>query len=402
MKIFTYRVKSEMGKITEGEMRAESAEALKTLLKEKGYTPYDVQEKKWAIDLKFLNPRIGVKDLSMFCRQFTIILQAGVPIATALDVLRNQSTNPTLRKVLNDIYEGMQKGISLSNCMKQHKKVFPELLINMVEAGEISGQLEAVFSRMADTYEKETKLNRKIKASLTYPIIVSIVATLVIAVLMIKVVPDFVQILDDFNVDLPPITVMLIWVSDFLVDNLFRIVAVIVAVYFAMKSVMKTRDGKYFFHNLLLKIPVIGSLTVKIVTARFARTLSVLLASGVLLIQSMEVVQKIIGNTVVKGKIEAVTEDIKKGKGLYAPLHKTNFFPPMVTSMVRIGEESGELDFSLDKCADFYDDEVETGLQQATSLIEPIVMIGMAIIVGFIVLSILLPMLSIYENIENM
>ena len=402
MKTFTYRVKSEMGKITEGEMRAESAEALKTLLKEKGYNPYDVQEKKKSIDIKFLSPRIGVKDLSMFCRQFAIILQAGVPIATALDVLRTQSTNPTLRKVLNNIYEGMQKGISLSNCMKQHKKVFPELLINMVEAGEISGQLEEVFARMAETYEKETKLNRKIKASLTYPVIVSIVATLVIAVLMIKVVPDFVQILDDFNVDLPQTTVMLIWLSDFLVDNLFRIIAVIAAVFFAIKAIMKTRDGKYFVHSLLLKVPVIGNLTVKIVTARFTRTLSVLLASGVLLIQSMEVIQKIIGNTVVKEKIVGVTEDIKKGKGLFGPLQKTKFFPVMVTSMVKIGEESGELDFSLDKCADYYDEEVETGLQQATSLIEPVVMIGMAIVVGFIVLSILLPMLSIYENIENM
>lgn len=402
MKTFTYRVKSEMGKITDGEMKAQSADALRALLREKGYNPYDVHEKKKSIDLKFLSPRIGVKDLAMFCRQFAIILQAGVPIASALDVLRTQAVNPTLRGVLNNIYEGMQKGISLSNCMKQQKKVFPELLINMVEAGEISGQLEEVFARMAETYEKETKLNRKIKASLTYPVIVSIVATLVIAVLMIKVVPDFVQILDDFNVELPQTTVMLIWISDFLVDNFFKILAVIAAVFFSIKAIMKTKDGKYFVHGLLLKIPVIGNLTVKIVTARFTRTLSVLLASGVLLIQSMEVIQKIIGNAVVKTKIVSVTEDIKKGKGLYGPLQKTQFFPAMVTSMVKIGEESGELDFSLEKCADYYDEEVETGLQQATSLIEPIVMIGMAIVVGFIVLSILLPMLSIYENIENM
>lgn len=402
MKIFTYRVKSEMGKITEGEMRAESIEALKTLLNEKGYSPYDIKEKKRTIDLKFLNPRVGVKDFSVFCRQFAIILQAGVPIATALDVLREQSTNSTLRMVLSDIYEGMQKGISLSNCMKQHKRVFPELLINMVEAGEMSGRLETVFSRMADTYEKEAKLNKKVKGSLTYPIVVSIVAALVVGVLMVKVVPDFVQILDDFNVELPTITVVLIWISDFLVDNLFRIIAVIVTAYFTMKFILKTKGGKYFIHSLLLKTPVIGNLTVKIVTARFSRTLSVLLASGVLLIPSMEVIQKIIGNIVIKEKVVAVTEDIRKGKGLYVPLRKANFFPQMVISMVKIGEESGELDFSLDKCANFYDDEVEEGLQQATSMIEPVVMIGMAIVVGFIVLSILFPMLSIYENVENM
>jgi type IV pilus assembly protein PilC len=402
MKTFVYKVKTQTGKITEGEMKAASAEVLRDILKEKGYNPLEIMEKKKGFKLDFLTPKVGVKELSLFCRQFSIVLQAGVPIATALDVLRTQSNHPTLRGVLNHIYEGMQKGISLSNSMKAHKGVFPDLLTNMVEAGEVSGQLEEVFSRMAENYEKESKLNQKIKGSLTYPIIVSIIAVAVIAVLMIKVVPDFVKILNDFNVELPKITKMLIGVSNFFVHHWTKMLVGIGILIFAIKTLLSTQSGKEFIHALLLRIPVVAGLTVKIVTARFTRTLSVLLASGVLLIQSMEVVQKIIGNTIVQKKIADVIEDIKKGKGLYGPLQKTKFFPLMVTSMVKIGEESGELDFSLNKCADYYDQEVETGLAQATALIEPVVMIGMSVVVAFIVLSILTPMLSIYQNIDKM
>jgi type IV pilus assembly protein PilC len=402
MKTFRYRVKSEVGKITDGEMKAKSIEALRTLLKEKGYTPLDITEKKNSIRLPFLNPRVKVKDMAIFCRQFAIVLQAGVPIATALDVLRTQTVNSKLKEVLNNIYEGMQKGVSLSNSMKQQKGMFPELLINMVEAGEVSGQLEEVFERMAEAYEKENKLNSKIKASLTYPIIVAVVAASVIAVLMIFVVPNFIKILGSFNVEIPQITRILIGVSDFFVGGWPFILLGIVVLVVGTKALLKTKEGKDFFHTITLNLPVIGNLQVKIITARFTRTLSVLLGSGVLLIQSMEVVQKIIGNSIVKKKILVVIEDIKKGKGLYQPLQKTQFFPSMVTSMIKIGEESGELDASLGKCADFYDQEVETGLQQATSLIEPIIIIVMAVVVGFIILSILFPMLSIYQNIDKM
>jgi type IV pilus assembly protein PilC len=402
MKTFRYRVRSEMGKITDGEMKAKSQEDLRTLLKEKGYIPLEITEKKLSIKIPLLTPGVKVKDLAIFCRQFAIVLQAGVPIATALDVLRTQSTSVTLKGVLNSIYEGMQKGVSLSASMKQQKGIFPDLLINMVEAGEVSGQLEEVFERMAETYEKETKLNSKIKASLMYPIIVAVVAALVIIVLMIFVVPNFIDILGSFNVETPKITQILIGVSDVFVGGWPYMVLGVIVLVLGIKALLKTNDGKIFFDAFMLKIPVLGGLQVKIITARFTRTLSVLLGSGVLLIQSMEVVHKIIGNSVVKKKIYGVIEDIKKGKGLYGPLQKTQFFPNMVTSMVKIGEESGELDASLGKCADFYDQEVETGLQQATSLIEPVIIIVMALVVGFIILSILFPMLSIYQNIDKM
>jgi type IV pilus assembly protein PilC len=399
MPVYNFRAKNKAGKMVDSEIKMDSIDALKLHLKEKGYIVVDIQEKKMILkELGFLKPRVNLKDLALFCRQFAIILQAGVPIATALDVLRVQAPNQTLKIVLDDVFESMQKGIPLSAAMKHHKKVFPELLYNMVEAGELTGQLEDVFSRMAENYEKESKLNSKIKGSLSYPIIVTIVAIAVIGVLMVKVVPSFVKILDSFKVEMPPMTSALISISDFFIAYWIHLFVAVILAIIGVKSIIKTEGGRAYLHALSLKIPVIGGLINRIITARFTRTLSVLLASGVLLIQSMEIVQKIIGNSVVQGKLDEVISEVKKGKGLFIPINNMKFFPPMVNSMVKIGEESGELDFALAKCADYYEQEVETKLQSVTSLIEPAVMIVMAGVVGFIVLSILTPMFSIYNS----
>jgi type IV pilus assembly protein PilC len=271
----------------------------------------------------------------------------------------------------------------------------------MVEAGEVTGQLEDVFSRMSDTYEKENKLRTKIKGSLSYPASMVVVAILVVIVLMVKVVPSFVDILYTFKVEMPKITLFLISVSNFVQKTWFILIFLVIGSIFGIKGAMKSQNGKQVFHGLLLKMPLIGKIMVKIITARFSRTMSILLSSGVHLIQCMEVVQKIVGNVIIENKLDVVIDEVKKGKGLYGPLSNMNFFPPMVMSMVRIGEESGELDFALDKCADYYDQEVEAGLQTLTSLIEPIVMVTMSVVVGFIVLSILFPMFSIYENLSK-
>ncbi|MFZ5990043.1 MAG: type II secretion system F family protein [Bacillota bacterium] len=400
MPLYSYKVKTEAGKVFTGETKIDSEEELKRLLLEKGYTPVEIMEKNAMTDISqigIFKQRVKIKDLAVFCRQFAIVLEAGVPIAQCLEVLKAQTNNKTLKQSLNDIYENIQKGIALSNAMKQHSGIFPEILINMVEAGEVSGQLDLVFNRMATTFEKQFKLNQKIKGALTYPIVVTIIAIAVIIVLMAKVVPSFAEILQGFNVELPIFTKILISVSDFFKSFWYFIVGGLIAAVVGLRVFSRTHDGKVFFGNLSIKLPVISGLTRNIVTARLTRNLGTLMSSGVLLIQAMEVVQKILNNAVLEERIDAVIEDIKKGRGLTQPLADMRYFPPMVISMIRIGEESGNLDFALDKSADFYDEEVETSLQQLTSMIEPIIMCTMAVVVAFIVLSILYPMMSIYE-----
>lgn len=401
MPLYSYKVKNQAGKLFTGETKIDSEEELRRLLLDKGYTPVEIVEKNVINDISQISlfkPKVKAKDMAIFCRQFAIVLEAGVPIATSLDVLREQTTNSTLRECLDDVYDNIQKGIALSNAMRQHSKIFPEMLINMVEAGEISGQLDLVFKRMAVQFEKENKLNQKIRGALTYPILVSVVAVAVIMILMVAVVPTFVDVLGDFNVEMPIYTKILIAVSDFFKSFWYIILGALGVISAAIIYFSRTYEGKIFFGTMAIKLPVIRGVTKNIVTARLTRTLGTLMSSGVLLIQSMEVVQKVLGNQVIKEKIDGVIEEIKRGKGLTTPLAALNYFPPMVISMIRIGEESGNLDFALDKSADFYDEEVEASLAMLTSFIEPAVIIVLALVVGFIVMSVLTPMFSIYNE----
>lgn len=400
MPLYTYRVKNQAGKILTGESKMKSEAELAAILEEKGLAIVEIREKNALTDISqisFLKKKVKTKDLAIFCRQFAIVLEAGVPMATAMDVLREQATHPTMKRALGDLYEDIQKGIQLSGSMKKHPE-FPEMLVNMVESGEISGQLDRVFARMAENFEKEFKLNQKIKGALTYPVIVCCVAAGVIFIMMTKVVPSFAGILEGFGVELPLFTRILISVSNFFKAFWWLILGGIIGLAAAGKAFSASNQGKHFFGGLAIRLPVMKNVTRNIMTARLTRTLGTLMTSGVLLIQAMEIVQKILGNIIIAEKVEEVISEVKKGKGLTQPLGAVKYFPPMLISMIKIGEESGNLDFALEKSADFYDQEVETSLQQLTSLIEPIVIIAMALVVAFVILSILYPMMSIYQN----
>ena len=401
MPLYMYKAKNESGKILTGEAKIASEEDLVNLLVEKGYTPVEIKVKNAFTDISQISifkPKVKTKDLAVFCRQFAIVLEAGVPIASALDVLREQTQNLTLKECISDVYENIQKGSSLTLAMKQHAKIFPDILLNMVESGEISGQLDGVFVRMADYFENQNKLNQKIRGAMTYPIIVVFVAIAVIIVLMAKVVPGFIDILNSFNVEMPVFTKILVAVSDVFKSFWWLMVIMIFALVAGIKAYYSTDSGKMFFGNLAIKAPVVKGLTKNIMTARLTRTLGTLMSSGVLLIQAMEIVQKIVGNAVISERLNFVTEEIKKGRGLTQPLASLKYFPPMLISMIKIGEESGNLDYSLGKCADFYDQEVEVSVQQLTALIEPAVIIFLSVVVGFIIISVLFPMFSIYQN----
>jgi len=401
MALFVYKVKDQTGKILAGEGNFSSEAELAQILEAKGLKPVEINVKNAVTDIsqiKFFQKKVVTKDLAIFCRQFSIILEAGVPIAGAMDVMREQTTNPTLKKAMVNIYEDIQRGIQLSSSMKRRGGLFPDILVNMVEAGELSGQLDRVFARMAEHFEKEFKLNQKIKGALTYPIIVCCVAVAVIIVMMVKVVPSFASILLGFGSEMPVFTRILLDVSNFFKSFWWLMLGGVICLGAAFKAFSKTLDGKRLFGSMAIRMPVMKDVTKNIMTARLTRTLGTLMSSGVLLIQGMEVTQKILGNAVIAEKIEGVISEIKKGKGLTPPLTAMRYFPPMVLSMMRIGEESGSLDFALEKAADFYDQEVETSLQRLAALIEPAVIIVMALVVAFVVLSILYPMMSIYQN----
>ena len=401
MPLYSYRVKNKEGKILVGESKFASEKELALILETQGLTPIEIKVKNAVTDIsqiKFLQKRVVTKDLAIFCRQFAIILEAGVPISTAMDVIREQTTNTTLKNALSELYNDIQKGIQLSRSMKRQGNIFPEILVNMVEAGEISGQLDKVFSRMAEHFEKEFKMNHKIKSALTYPIIVSLVAIAVITVMMVFVVPSFASILQGFGTEVPIFTRILLDVSTFCQKYWWLLIGGLIGTITIMKAYSRTKEGKRFFGRLTIRLPILKDVTKNIMTARLSRTLGTLMASGVLLIQGMEITQKVLGNAIIAEKLEEVTTEIKKGKGLTAPLVAMKYFPPMVLSMIKIGEESGSLDFALDKSADFYDQEVETSLQRLAALIEPAVIIVMALVVAFIIISILYPMMSIYQT----
>jgi type IV pilus assembly protein PilC len=403
MPLYTYRVKNETGKVFTGEAKVERESDLVSMLIERGFTPIEIKERNAINDItqiSIFQKRVKIKDIAIFCRQFAIVLEAGVPIAASLEVLKEQATNPTLKRRISDISDDIKKGISLSAAMKKHSDIFPELLINMVESGEVSGQLDRVFKRMADQFEKDWKLNQKIRSAMVYPIIVLSIAVVVVFILLTFVVPTFAVTLSDLNVEMPLYTQVLLDISGFFVSFWWLIAAVIIGLVIFMRYYVRSDSGKLFVGKLAIKFPVVKDLTQSIVTARFTRTLASLISSGVLLIQAMEVVQKVLGNKVVSNKLDEVIGEIKKGRGLSQPLANIKFFPPMVLSMIRIGEESGDLDFSLSKCADFYDEEVDASVKKLTEFINPAIVIVLAVIVGFIIISILLPMFSIYQNIE--
>ncbi|OPX43030.1 type II secretion system protein F [Ruminiclostridium hungatei] len=401
MPIYEFKARNIEDKILEGRSKFSSKESLAEQLELKGYILVEAKELNAFTDISQISifkQRVKVKDLAIFCRQFAIILEAGVPIATALDVLKEQTTNITLRDCISDIYEDIQKGTALSVSMKKHDNLFPEILIYMVESGELSGMLDKTFSRMAEHFEKENRLHQKIKSAMTYPAIVLLVAVAVIFVLMVNVVPSFSSILGGFGVEVPIFTKVLISISSFFQSFWWLMIGILLGAVAGFSRYRKTDSGRHLFGNLAIKLPIVKQVTRNVITARFSRTMGTLMASGVLIIQALEVVQKLLGNIIIEEKIDLVIEDIKQGKGLSQPLAAMKYFPPMMVSMIRIGEESGNLDYSLDKAADFFDEEVETSVQQLTSLIEPIIVIFLAVIVAFVILSILYPMMSIYQN----
>lgn len=398
--VFKYKSVTETGQIVEGFLEANSESDAISMIKSKDHMPLLV-EKDIEADAKIelFAPKVKKKDLAVLCRQFYTMLDAGLGIVKCLDILAIQTENKTLRKAIVSINEDVQKGLVLSEAMKKHKKIFPGILTSMVEAGEVSGNLDTIMERMALHFEKENRLENKIKSSLIYPMILIVVSIAVVVFMLVAVLPTFVGMFEGSDSPLPGPTKILISLSESLKMHWY-IYGIVLVVFITGITVYKqTKEGKRFYDNLKIKLPFIKVTSSKIITSRFTRTLSTLMSSGIPLIQSMEVVERVVDNVVVEERIKEGIDNIRKGVPLSKSIKDVGIFPPMVDSMIKIGEESGALDDILYKTADFYDEEVETSLQRLTTIIEPLLIVGMALVIGFIVIAMAMPMFDVVNTI---
>ena len=394
---FKYRAMGSEGNKITGDYEAASKDEVIAMITSNGYYPLMVQqiEESTKIELN-LFAKVTTKDIAIFCRQLYTMLDAGVSINKALSIMSGQIENKLLKEAVKEIEERVKKGEMLSEAMKKHQEIFPKLLIAMVQSGEISGNLDTMMLRMSNHYEKDTKINNKIKSAMIYPAVLSFVAVVAIMFIMIYVMPTFIEMFESEGVNLPFKTKMLLGLSGFLSNNLLLILILTITIYVLFTYYKRTDQGIYTLSNLKLKLPVIGKLNKKIIVSRFTRTLSTLIASGVSLIHALPVVGEVLGNKVAEDALLKIKEEVVKGSGLSGPIRECGIFPEMLSSMVTIGEETGQLDEILNKTADFYDEEVEQAIIATTSLLEPILIVVMGVIIGFIVISVMLPMFDMY------
>ncbi len=395
--LFAYKARNLSGKLLTGKIEAESQDAAIAQLRNKNYYVVQINTAMYfKFDLeKLFSLKIKVKDLAVFCRQNATMIEAGIPLLQCLNILTQQTESKKLREILKAVIMDIENGKSLSEAFRVHQRYLPDIFIDMLTAGEVSGTLDQAMERLANQFEKDHELKEKIKSAMTYPLVIGAFAFLAMAILLVVVVPIFVEIFEQVGAELPLPTRIMLGVSKVCSNFWYLILPAPLLLYFGLKSFAATDRGKVITDRLLLKLPVYGKLTQKTITARFARTLATLLKSGVPLMQSLETVENVVGNTQVTKIIKAARENIKEGENMSPILLNASFFPPMAVNMIAIGEESGALDALLEKVAIYYEQEVETLVAKLSSVIEPLMIAGVGIMVGFIAVSIYLPLFGL-------
>lgn len=347
--------------------------------------------------------KVKTKVLTTFTRQLATLVDAGLPLLRGLRVLEKQEKNPVLKGIIGELGRSIEGGSTFSEGLAQHPKVFNRLFVNMVKAGELGGVLEVVLARLAEFMEKAEKIKGKVVAAMFYPVAVMVVAVAILMVLMIWVIPKFKDIFKDMlpGEGLPPFTRFVLAISEAVKDHILIVMAVGAVIAFALVSFIKTRFGRKLFDRFKLNMPVLGSVITKVAIARFTRTLGTLISSGVPILQSLNIVKETSGNVVIGDAVGAVHESVKEGETITAPLEAANVFPPMVISMVDVGEQTGALPEMLMKIADNFDEEVDNAVAAMTSLLEPIMIVFLAVIVGSIVIALFLPLIKLMEGIGD-
>lgn len=401
MPTYKYKALNNNGEKIVGSYTANSKEEVLLMLRENRHYPIEVLLNSKGKDIEIsLFSKVKTKDIAIFCRQFYTMLNAGVTLVNCIDILKTQTVNKKLRKTINLVYDDLQKGQTLSESLNKYPDVFPELFINMVEAGELSGNLDIIMDRMAIHFEKENKIKNKVKGAMVYPIVLGILSIVVVVFLLVVVMPTFVSMFEGSGVMLPLPTRILLSISDGIKKYWYLIILIGSSMFYLLNKYLKTDRLKYIIDSIKFKIPIIGNNTEKVITSRFTRTLSTLLSSGVPLMKALEIVSKILGNKVASEGILNAKEELKKGIDLATPIEEIGIFSPMVISMIKIGEQSGSLDEILEKTADFYDEEVETSLKKLTTMLEPLMIIVMALVIGGIVIAMVLPMFDMINTID--
>lgn len=401
---YSYVAVDSRGKEKRGRMDAANREEVVQQLKNDGLIPVSIKEQgvlNKEIDFS-IGKKVKPRDLSVFCRQFVSITQAGVPMKEALQMLTEQTENKYLKQAVANVLANVEKGNTLADSMAAERDIFPDIMVHMVEAGESSGSLDTSFARMAVHFEKEAKLKATIRKATIYPIILIFAVIGVIAVMLLFVIPIFIDMFADLDVEMPALTMGVMNLSKWTAGHWYVILAVIVAVILAYQAIYRTDQGRLKIDLIKMKIPLLGKLNVKSTCAQFARTMSTLMAAGVPTIACLETVAKIVKNIHYKNALMKAREEVMKGIPLSEPLETSGIFPPMVYHMTSIGEDTGNMEDMLTKLADYYDEEVEITTQSVLAAMEPLIIVFMALIVGTLVIAVVMPIGTMYEGLDSL
>jgi type IV pilus assembly protein PilC len=396
MPVYVYRGTNRTGGAVSGEQSATNKAELMNLLRRQQIKVSKLSEKGKEFNLPTFKQGVKAKDLAVFTRQFSVMIDAGLPLVQCLEILAGQQENKTFESVLTTTRASVEGGTTLSAAMRQHDKVFDALYVNLVEAGEAGGILDTILQRLANYIEKNVKLKRAVKSALVYPVAVLLVAGGVITLLLWKVVPIFATLFLGLGVDLPLPTRIVIALSNF-VGSIFGLMILVffAGVAIALKLWHATENGRYILDGLLLKLPLVGILLRKIAVARFTRTLGTLISSGVPILEGLDITARTAGNAVIEKALGQVRKALEQGKNLADPLKETNVFPGMVTQMIGVGEQTGAMDAMLQKIADFYEEEVDAAVKDLLAALEPAMIVFLGVVVGGIVISMYLPLFSL-------
>ncbi|MCF8009130.1 MAG: type II secretion system F family protein [Halanaerobiales bacterium] len=397
--VFEYEVRSQNGQKIEGTLEAENETMLASNLRKKGYYILNIKKKREGLNLNNIlnfNKKVKLNDLAVFSRQFSAMINSGISIIDALDILRDQIDHPTLKKTVIAVTEDIETGSDLSESLSKHPDVFPELFVQMVRAGETGGIIGDVLDKVADHYEKQDELQGKVKSALYYPITIMVIALLVVIFLLTNVVPTFVTMFGDLGAELPLPTKILIGLSSFMQSYWWLVALVLLALFFFFRNYRKTPNGRLRTDSFILKIPKVGEMMKKIYLSRFSSTLSVLLSSGVDLLAGLSIVEGVVGNRLYGQALTEARIKVREGATLSDPLEKRAEFPKLLVHMIKVGEETGAMSGMLDKVAMFYDREVDRSVEGVVSIIEPVIIVFLALVVGFVVISIVMPMFDMY------
>ncbi len=398
---YLYKAANKAGQTVEGVIEATDKKAVVYELRAKSLYLLNLSEinAKTSMEITIGSAKIPKRVLSIFCSQFSSILKAGVPLVQALTMLEEQTDHKKFKGILASVCDDLQRGKGLSESLALHERALPTIMIQMIEAGEVSGTLDLSLDRLAVTFDKDYRIARKVKSAMTYPIIVGVVAVLVVIFMLAFVIPKFVGIFASMNTELPGITKAVMGLSDFVINQWMYLLGGILLIYVLFKMFKSSEQGRLALDTFKLQFPLVKKASIRLMSARVSRTLSTLTATGIALTQSLRIASKIVNNKLAEHKLLEVEEQIKQGRSLYEAVGAAGIFPSMMMHMAKIGEESGTLDQMLERAAEYFEEEADVAVTRLTTMLQPILLVIVAVLVLGIILAVLVPMISIYTNI---